>query len=424
MALTQQNILDRLNQLTLRYNLTWYDIMYDADKAIHKINTYMGTKYPKMSEILLSAQSSYSVNQEGILVPIFPEEYIHSVVIPFIAMEVLARDEEFTTIYNKYSVELEDGLFHMFQQEFNRVPFVFRQNPDQGVFFASDSALGRVQRNSLKDLPVFKFCVHYHSNNADIVLRSKLQFVQDSRAYLYGDTATIKGWNTTMLSVYGHTAYKFLGWMRNSTEVTDDLLEEGNLLEMKSDVHLYAKWQTESTLTITSNGIVGIKNAYRRSLVTLEIPEYINTIPARIIPANFIFNTATDQHATNLDRIVLPKNLNEIQAMAFNGFTGSSIVFPETPVSNLYAGVTIGQNAFVSTPNLLNILLPANIVTMHQLAFPQVTNKMMYIYIRYLKNNKPLWYIDDDDTAHGWHTEWAAASGNSYTVNIVWGYNG
>ena len=427
--LTQQDILDRLNQLTLRYNLTWYDIKYDADKAIHKINTFMGTKYPKMSEVLVSAKSSYAINQEGVLVPIFPEEYIHSVVIPFIAMEILARDEEFTTIYNKYSIELEQGLFHMFQQEFNRVPLVFRQNPDQGVFFASDSALGRVQRNSTKDLPVFKFRVYYHINNSDIVLHAGEQFVQDTRAYLYNDTAIVKGWNTAMISLYGHTAYHFVGWMRNPTEVTSEEIEEGNVLEIKSDIHLYAKWNKESTLNISDNGIVSIKNTYRRSLVNLEIPDYIQAKPVRIIPTNFIFNTeepVSNFHATNLERIVLPSTLNEIQNSAFNGFRGTSIVFPTLPISSTYAGIAIGNSAFTSTPNLVNIVLPTNIHTIKQLAFPQVTGKVMNIYVRYLKNNKPIWFEDiDEGTYQGWHNQWADTDESlDYKVNIIWGYNG
>ena len=50
--LTQQDLINRLNQLTLRYNLTWFDIKYDADKAINKINSFMGTKYPKLTDYM------------------------------------------------------------------------------------------------------------------------------------------------------------------------------------------------------------------------------------------------------------------------------------------------------------------------------------------------------------------------------------
>ena len=47
-------------------------------------------------------------------------------------MEILARDEEFTTIFNKYAAEVEEGLFNMFQNEFNRAFFLDKS--DQGAF--------------------------------------------------------------------------------------------------------------------------------------------------------------------------------------------------------------------------------------------------------------------------------------------------
>ena len=58
--LTQQELIDRLNQLTLRYNLTWFDIKFDADKAINKINSFLGAKYPKLSSYMISPTDTYS----------------------------------------------------------------------------------------------------------------------------------------------------------------------------------------------------------------------------------------------------------------------------------------------------------------------------------------------------------------------------
>ena len=70
--MTQQEMLNRLNQLTLGYNLTWQDVHYDADKAINKINNYLGTIYPSMSSVLLSPDSSYTVRVDGVDHPYFP----------------------------------------------------------------------------------------------------------------------------------------------------------------------------------------------------------------------------------------------------------------------------------------------------------------------------------------------------------------
>jgi hypothetical protein len=426
---TQQNLIDRLNQLTIRYNLTWEDIKYDADKAIAKINAFMGTIYPRMSDILLSPGATYTVNAQGVPHEIFPEEYIHSVVIPIIAMEILARDEEFTTVYNKYNTELEDGLFTMFQKEFNRVPLAFRQNPEQGVFFSPDSALGVIQRNDQVNLPVFKFRVYYHVNNTDIVMHTG-NFVQDTRAYLYNDTATIKGWNTTLFSLNGLFAYDFIGWIRHPSEVTTPDITVGETLTMKSDIHLYALWNKTSTLNVTMEGIVTIKDTYKPSLLRLEIPERVNNIIVRTIPTHFLkdLSEVGTRHATQLQEIVLPSLLTTIKQEAFKDFYGTSIIFKETPISITYPGITIEKAAFANTWHLTSIILPANIVTMladpsSSSTFPVVSNKNLIIYCRYLQQNAPIW---NADTQTGWHPNWYAYSdsGNNYTVTVVWGAHG
>lgn len=413
--LTQQNLLDRLNQLTLQYNLTWKDIQYDADKAIAKINSFLGTEYPAMSEIMDSPTATYSMESDGVTTPYFPEEYMHSIVIPFIAMEVLSRQEEFTTIYNKYAAEVEDGLFTMFQREFNRVPLVFRQNPDRGVFFASDSAIGPTRHNVLADLPVFKFRVYYHVNNTNIVFGAGVTFIQDTRAYYYDDTAVVKGWNLTLLSLTGATAFIFKGWRRSPGVTTEDALAPGAEIVMQTDVHLYAVWDEVSTLN-NVNGLVTIKDEYKYSLTLLIIPERINNVLCTKIGTSFLVHTTDPaKSATNLMALVLPKYLSSIEVSAFSGFQGSTIEIQETPVAAGYAGVTIKNAAFTNTPNLAEMLIPTNVVTMTGTPFPVVTNKNMTIRCRSLL--KP----------DGWAELWAAPSDEDvahYTVDVVWGYNG
>lgn len=421
--LTQQNILDRLNQMAIRYNLTWYDIQYDADKAIAKINAFLGTSYPGMSSILLSPESTYSVRTGGVDIPIIHDEYIHSIVLPFIAMEVLSRDEEFTTIYNKYANEVEEGLFTMFQREFNRVPLVFRQQPDQGVFFASGSALDTIQRNKIADLPVFKFRVIYHINNANITLTAGLKFVEDTKAYLYNDTATIKGWNIELLSTDNTTAFKFLGWNRSPNQVSEELLAEGSKLTMVSDVHLYARWDETPTLTNTA-GVVSIKDDYKPSLTYLVIPDVVNNMTVKEIATHFLLDSDTtkERHADNLMTIILPKYLTKIQTSAFNGFKGTEIILPETEISMTYPGITIENAAFENTPNLRNITIPSNVMTMGGTPFPTVPGKTMHIKCRRLQANVPGW---DHDALTGWNFAWYAqtSTADNYNVYVEWGYN-
>jgi len=413
--LTQQNLMDRLNQLMLDHNVAWRDIRYDADKAIDKINSFMGTKYPKLSSILISPESTYTFRSDGVDIEYFPEEYMHSVVIPYIATEILARAEEFTTIYNKYLAEIDDGLFTMFQKEFNRVPLAYRQDPDRGVFFASDNALAAIAHNTIDeaDLPVYKFHVAYHINNQNIILPSGVSFVEDIRAYLYEDTYIIKGWNQKLLSSDGTKAYTFIGWSRNPNEVTEDSLVPGASFTIMTDVNLYAVWEEESTLNITVDGIVTIKDEFIHSITALTIPDIINGVIVRTIPTNFLKHTTELNYAEQLEVITLPNYITTIQTQAFKGFGGSQIILPETPISITYAGISIATLAFEDTPSLESIILPTNITDIANQAFPIVGSKQMVIYCRALEQNKP----------DGWLSGWYTGASYPYGVTVVWGYN-
>lgn len=431
--ITQQEIVDRLNQLTLRYNITWQDIKYDADKAITKINNFMGTKYPKMSEILLSADSTYTLGyseqqdndgdvvygdyRPGRVYEIFPEEYIHSIVIPFIAMEILARDEEFTTIFNKYAAEVEEGLFNMFQNEFNRVPFIFRQNPDQGVFFPSGSSVGKRIRHNLKeDMPTFKFRVYYHINNPEITLGSGVQFISDNNAYLYQEEAIIKGIpeETFYISADGTKAFYFNGWTRGRNQFTGKNTV-GDTIKMISDVHLYAQWREVSTLSVES-GEVSIKSKYAPHIINLVIPETFFDYDTVVSLAD---NFAAE--SPFLERIVLPKNLRIIPDDCFAGFLGREIIFPERKLSENDPGISIGTRAFHNTPNLTYIYLPYCVTVISESAFPSrdvegVVLPKMIIACERLEDNVPKGWEKNEEGESTWYTP------GYYTVR--WGYSG
>ena len=130
-------LIRRLNQLTLRYNLTWDEIKYDVDMAINMINNLLGTNYPPATQIYLNDESTYSERVGDFDVPIIKDEYFHTVIIPFIALEVLARDEEFTTVFSKYQQDLEEGKFHMISNEFAFVPDKYKRNRAEGVVYPS-----------------------------------------------------------------------------------------------------------------------------------------------------------------------------------------------------------------------------------------------------------------------------------------------
>lgn len=400
--LTQQDFINRLNQLTLRYNLTWYDVKYDVDNAIAKINAFMGTRYPKISDYFLHSQATYSLVGEGHRVEIIPEEYFHSIIIPYVAMEVLARDEEFTTIYNKYAQQVEDGLFTMFQKEFNRVPTVFRQDPTQGVFFATDGPLAVVGHNVDKSLPVMKFRIYYHINNTEVTVDS---FVEDTVGYLYGATVTIKGYTNELISFNGLTAFTFSHWRMDNTYKATEPIADGDTMTIYSDIHLYAEWTETPTYTFIAN-VFSIKDTYKSSIVTLDIPNYINGLPVLHIPSYFL-KTDGEYATTKLQTIRMPATLQTISASAFSGFLGTSIDLNDSPSSNPLA---IGSNAFADTPFLRSLLIPSRVVSMNVNAIPDVTDvEGKTIYCRILESNKP----------ENWSTYWCGQ-----THSVVWGYNG
>jgi hypothetical protein len=474
--LTQQDILNRLNQLTLKYNLTWFDVKYDADKAITKINNFLGTKYPKLSEKLISPESTYSITtsylyayvvnnvqyqapsvvelQEKVTAAggpnpmvtaniinlndeyeIIAEEYFHSVIIPYIAMEVLSRDEEFTTIYNKYMTEMQEGLYDMFQKEFNRVPFEFRQNPDQGVFFGLDTAQGIIQHNERNlNIPTFKFKISYYPNNNAINVTNT--FINDPGSYAYGKPAKLQfllAPNNTYYSTDGTEIYTFRGWSR---ELSPNGLTQGSsylpvfvngelqdtLVTMSSNLNLYATWDRAFVLDCTVAGVVSIvagnNNVNRNNISNLIIPEYVKGRPVITIPTLFLNNDAgtlpSQQDDQLVNSIYLPTSVDTISERGFKHFRGTRITLNEGLLS-------IGANAFASTPNLVEIIIPASVTTISAGAFPVVPYKHLVIKVRTLQSNKP----------DGWAgtiqaPTWYAATdlAQNYSVEVIWGYNG
>jgi hypothetical protein len=428
--LTQQELIDRLNQLTLRYNLTWFDIKFDADKAINKINSFLGAKYPKLSSYMISPADTYSftttvTNADATTTTteyeIIKEEYFHTVIIPYIAMEVLSRDEEFTTIYNKYMTEMNDGLFDMFQKEFNSVPFEFRQNPNEGVFFGLDTAQGITQHNKRNlNIPTFKFRVNYYPNDNDIDLGLE-SFTTDPKAYVYDEEATILYPSSIYYySTDGATAYQFASWSRQVKVLASSYTEvvgTPTKVKMRSDLNLFAFWNKTEVLLNSSVGVVTINITHRPALVNLVIPEYVQGRQVITIPTSFASANApaTDKF---VGAIYLPDSVNTISSGAFSGFQGERIVLNEGLTS-------IGANAFASTPNLREIIIPSTVTTIEAGAFPIVSGKHLVIKSRKLEANRPAGWAGTTSNnvfTPTWYT--LPSVNDTYTVEIIWGYNG
>ena len=333
--MTQQDIINELNRIIIGYNINWDTIKVDADRAIMKINSHLGAKYPPLSEIMLSPNHRYTLRLNGVDVPIFPEKYLLTVVIPFIATEVLARDEEFTTIYNKFVMDYENGLFDMFQSEFNKVPLTFRQDKDVGVFFSTETAQHKIHDTVDANLPVFKFRVYYHFNH-DFDIDSS--YTADYTLYNYGAEAEVL--DTTIDSfVEDIYAYTFSGWKRN---ITGDTItyHAGDTVHITGDIHMYAQWSRKCILKNT-NGVVSIPDK-SIPITSIVIPPYIEGKLVTGIDTNF-------DMGTNLVSVTLPKtNLTIYSGAVFNTHL-RTLNFPEYDYLRDKPNITLQDEAIMGT---------------------------------------------------------------------------
>ena len=333
--MTQQDIVDAVNRLAAGYNITWADIKTDADKAIYKINSYLGTSYPLMSVILNSPFSHYAVKHDGKYIPIFDDQYIISIVIPYIASELLSRDEEFTTIYNKYLLDVEDGLFTMFSKEFNRVPHVFRQPDTTGVFFAEGMPQKPLECCNVRPLP--KFRINYHMNN-EVILTTDRYI--DTTEYDYNQAYPLLEVpnDTFYYSEDGVYKYTFGGWYTDP--ICENPAQPGNIT---SDLDIYARWDCESTLAVGTTKYNGVEYNYpilrtgNNTLKYLNIPEYIDGRYITLLNISLLDNYGIGSDTPcPLETLKLPKSIKYITAYTFDNFKGKDLIFPDDPLADIH----------------------------------------------------------------------------------------
>ena len=382
--MTQQDIVEELNRIIVGYNITWNSIKYDADRAIERINNHLGAKFPLMSDILLGPQHKYALQMNGEYVPIFDKKYILTVVIPFIATEVLARDEEFTTIYNKYLLDFENGLFDMFQYEFNRVPLTFRQPKDVGVFFEYDTPQRKIQDNMEANLPVFKFKVHYHLN-AEFSIN--VPFTSDQTLYDYKDKAKVLESTVTNV-IDGLYYYEFVGWEKHGENFSTLNLNPGNEITILGETHLYAVWNKKSVLSWSNNTLV-INN---KNIITLNIPKYVEGKLVTEIPSGFTSG------CSNLTHISLPKTNLKLNSNAIVGTSIQSLEFPNYDYIRNTPNITLAGGAIQKT-SINHLYIPYSVKAMGASSIAGIPNISCE--------------IDSKPTA--WEDNW------TYTASIEWG---
>ena len=383
--LKQSDIVERVNRLAVGYTVHWDDIKYDADKAIMKINDFLGANFPPMSKILDRQEATYSVRG----VQIIKDQYILSIVVPFIAMEILARDEEFTTVFNKFAQDVDDALFSMFQREFNNIPSVFLQSGDVGVFFPNTSSIA--EGVSDKGIDVFRFSVQYALNNANIV--GTVRAFVDTTSYKYRDHFTVMDMPTReIISSDGVFVYKFVGWYGQDGRE----YPVGTVYELLDDVILTARWEKFHTLSVNNHGLVSIKEPYVSLIKNLSIPSHIEGRTVRRLTPGFF------AQSPQIESIRLPNTFQELDNSMVSHFKGSALYIepfgvPMSIASGTFEGVC---------PNLKTIIIPKRVNAIGPNAFAFVDGRVVYCEI--LEQNKP----------QDWDMYWDNG------VRVEWGYHG
>ena len=390
--MTQQDIINELNRMVIGYNINWDMIKYDADRAIMKINAHLGAEYPMMSAVMLSPQHRYTIKVDNRDVPIFPERYILTVVIPFIASEVLARDEEFTTIYNKYVMDFDNGLFDMFQNEFNKVPPVFRQDKDVGVFFSKDIKEYKIHEDRDRDLPTFEFKVYYHFNVKDYYPLQ--QFTIDTQRYKYGTDAVVLD-ATIKNFVNDIDAYKFLGWATSPTGETIMYNAGENITNITEDIHLFAQWDKKCVLNITTSGVLSLNGDYKSLLSTLIIPPYVDGTLVRTIAKGF------NAGANNLISVTLPRTNLTIESEAFNNTALKTLILPSYDyLRNYPSRITLNADA-IKSHSLTHLYIPYSVSNITKGAI----------------NNVPVIRCEIETKPNSWEDGWYTGT----DVDVEWG---
>jgi len=259
-----------------------------------------------------------------------------------------------------------------------------------------------------------KYHVSYYVNNDDLVMFDS--FPVDTQVYLPGETAVIQGYDTTHFSQDGVWAYEFSGWSLIKGTLEEIVHTAGEqYIVSNHDLNLYAQWNKVPTITVDADGTLMLITTYKDAIQSLYIPEYFNGSRIKKIGTHAFLNSS-------IEDIVVPPNIVEIFANAFEGWTGSAIRFIDSEVTDKYPLLKLYVDCFYDTRNLVSITLPYRWRQATGIIFPEASNKsdVMNIYIRNTKAfmEEKLGVEDAEDYI-------ADASNLSINYDRVfhWGYN-
>jgi hypothetical protein len=262
-----------------------------------------------------------------------------------------------------------------------------------------------------------KYKVVYNINNDDLVEFDG--FPLDNEVYAPGATVAVEGYDFTRFSEDGVWAYEFSGWSLAKGLHEDIAYNPGDVYTFTNhDLILYASWSKVATISVDSAGRMTLNAAYKDAIDTLYIPEYFGGSRIKIIGGQAFFESS-------INTVVIPPNIIQVEADAFEDWTGSTLRFVDSNVTTKYPALQLDSYCFDNTPGLSEIILPYRWRAATGKLFP-VTPKTSTFKIK-IRNTEA--YMSDllDTDEVGFDVESYIADADNLGLNysriITWGYN-
>lgn len=160
--MTRKELVKRVNERLDGRLYRWSEMEYEFDDAIIEINAKMQTKFPMIRDVLTTDDSKYKyfiivikdtkdivlfyseIDRDDYIVnnlnniqytsateEIFPRRYINSIVIPYVVMRMLQREDEYGNLQSTMTQEYLNGINIMFMEHYDHVPpYFIREESD------------------------------------------------------------------------------------------------------------------------------------------------------------------------------------------------------------------------------------------------------------------------------------------------------
>lgn len=151
----RKDLVLRVNQRLDGRFYNWDSMKFEFDDAISEVNAKMQTIFPKPSDIMLQEDSTYShyiltLESKGNIkvtfktredmqdyirentlesdryntrkLDIIPEQYVRTVLVPFVVMRLLQREDEYGNLQSTMNQEFMTGISNLFADYYEKVP--------------------------------------------------------------------------------------------------------------------------------------------------------------------------------------------------------------------------------------------------------------------------------------------------------------